>query len=117
MLTKYIIGIWLMPQDNLHMTTSELLSSCPGDQVEGMAATLEQKLSIEEIVNYTLTHRARLIRPVISYDATAFALSFALLPKRKAMRIPITICAGMFGTWYPNPIANLHPDTMFHLLI
>lgn len=65
-----------MPQDNLHMTTSELLSSCPENEVEGMAAILQQKLPIEEIVSYTLTHRARLIRPVISYDTTAFALSF-----------------------------------------
>lgn len=45
-------------------------------EVEEAVSFLEEKLSLPDLVNYTLTHRARLIRPVISYDATALALSF-----------------------------------------
>lgn len=45
-------------------------------EVDQAVSFIEEKLSLPDIVNYTLTHRARLVRPVVSYDATALALSF-----------------------------------------
>ena len=75
-LIESIKGLWLTPQENLHMTTSELLSSCSESEVDEVSAIVQPTLSIEETMSYTLTHSTRLIRPVISYDATAFALIF-----------------------------------------
>jgi hypothetical protein len=37
---------------------------------------LQENTPLQDIVNYTLTHRARLVRPIVSYDASALALSF-----------------------------------------
>ncbi|KAJ5591664.1 uncharacterized protein N7459_002033 [Penicillium hispanicum] len=68
--------LWLTPADHLHMTTLEMVSSRTASEVDGVAALLQEKLPIHDIVDYTLTHRARLVRPVVSYDAAAMALSF-----------------------------------------
>ncbi|KAJ5986673.1 Ribosomal protein L44e [Penicillium sp. IBT 35674x] len=68
--------LWLAPQDYLHITTSELLNAKKSNEVDDMMAIFQQKLPLEETVNYTLTHSPRLVRPMVSYDATAVALSF-----------------------------------------
>ena len=70
------VGLWLTPADQLHMTTLEMVSSRTALEVDRVTAFLQEKLPLQEIVNYTLTHRARLVRPVVSYDAAAMALSF-----------------------------------------
>ncbi|KAJ5752171.1 hypothetical protein N7520_009088 [Penicillium odoratum] len=68
--------LWLSPQTYLHMTTSELINAKTRPEVDEAMGIFQQKLAIEEIVNYTLTHSPRLVRPIISYDDTAIALSF-----------------------------------------
>ncbi|KAJ5805997.1 Ribosomal protein L44e [Penicillium pulvis] len=68
--------LWLAPQDSLHITTCELMNAKTRTEVDDMIAIFQQKLPLEEIVNYTLTHSPRLVRPIVSYDATAVALSF-----------------------------------------
>ncbi|KAJ5554658.1 hypothetical protein N7513_004617 [Penicillium frequentans] len=68
--------LWLAPQDYLHITTSELMNAKTRTEVDYMMAIFQQKLPLEEIVNYTLTHSPRLVRPIVSYDATTVALSF-----------------------------------------
>ncbi|KAJ5707311.1 hypothetical protein N7488_007112 [Penicillium malachiteum] len=50
--------LWLTPQEQLHMTTCEM------------------KLPLQQISNYTIDRNPRLVRPIVSYDDTAFALSF-----------------------------------------
>lgn len=58
------------------MTTLEMMSARTPVEVNDMAAFLKENTPLQEIVNYTLTHRTRLVRPIISFDASAIALSF-----------------------------------------
>lgn len=67
-----------MPPSSLHMTVLEITHSKTSAEI----ASLIEKLTpqIPAIVNYTSsqspTHRARLIKPLLSFDASALALSF-----------------------------------------
>jgi vesicle-fusing ATPase len=56
------------------MTTLEITHSRTEDKIEELVNTLRP--SSEKIASYTYDHRARLIKPLIGYDAAAFALSF-----------------------------------------
>ncbi|KAJ6083712.1 hypothetical protein N7467_007847 [Penicillium canescens] len=69
-------GLWLVPSDYLHMTTLEIRSELTGSDVDEICSSLEQSGSLQELINYTLTHRARLVKPIVSIDTSAIALSF-----------------------------------------
>ncbi|KAJ5770695.1 uncharacterized protein N7511_002746 [Penicillium nucicola] len=69
-------GLWLVPPDYLHMTTLEIRSELTGPEVNEICSSLEQSGSLQELINYTLTHRARLVKPIVSIDTSAVALSF-----------------------------------------
>ncbi|KAI0514543.1 RNA ligase/cyclic nucleotide phosphodiesterase [Xylaria bambusicola] len=66
--------IWLMPQHRMHITTLELAFCRTPQEIEEIKETL--KPMIPTIANYTYQHRARLVKPMISYDLSAFAVSF-----------------------------------------
>ncbi|KAL4807389.1 RNA ligase/cyclic nucleotide phosphodiesterase [Aspergillus unguis] len=70
--------LWFSPPDSLHITTLEIASSRTQDEIDAIAAKLIEKGTAEKLVNYTadINHRACLIKPMISYDASAMALSF-----------------------------------------
>ena len=63
-----------MPLDCLHMTVLEMAHSRTEAEIAAMVDKMEGK--IPEIVDYTYDHRARLVEPMLSYDAAAIALSF-----------------------------------------
>lgn len=63
-----------MPQDNLHMTVLEITHSLTKPEITTLVERLEPV--IETVTDYSLDHRARLIKPMISYDSSAVALSF-----------------------------------------
>jgi hypothetical protein len=63
-----------MPSTSLHMTALEITHSLTAPEIEAFVAQMQPILST--MANYTLTHRARLVKPVISFDAQALALSF-----------------------------------------
>lgn len=63
-----------MAPDNLHMTALEVTHSLTEEEIERILVTLSAKVS--DITDYTLDHRARLIKPMLSYDSAAIALSF-----------------------------------------
>ncbi|MCJ1389785.1 transport between ER and Golgi ATPase protein [Xylographa bjoerkii] len=67
-------NLWLMPADCLHMTTLEITHSLTAPEIEALVESLLP--SAQMITDYTLNHRAKLVKPMISYDATAIALSF-----------------------------------------
>ncbi|KAJ5258178.1 Ribosomal protein L44e [Penicillium chrysogenum] len=69
-------GLWLVPPHHLHMTTLEIRSALTGPEIDEIAASLQMSGLVAELANYTLTHRARLVKPIISYDTSAIALSF-----------------------------------------
>lgn len=58
------------------MTTLELANSRTRSELEGLVSELEATGIILELAEYTVNHRSRLIKPIISYDASAMALSF-----------------------------------------
>ncbi|KAI1336883.1 RNA ligase/cyclic nucleotide phosphodiesterase [Xylariaceae sp. FL0016] len=66
--------VWLMPPHRMHITTLELAFSRTAKEIEAIKETL--KPSIPSIASYTYRHRARLVKPMISHDLSAFAMSF-----------------------------------------
>lgn len=63
-----------MPPLNLHMTALEITHSLTADEID---ALVERMLpGVPGITDYTNSHRARLVKPVLSYDAQALALSY-----------------------------------------
>ena len=63
-----------MPPLNLHATAMEITHSLTEQEIDSLVETLEPHTA--EIADYTFDHRARLVKPMVSYDAQALALSF-----------------------------------------
>ncbi|EHL03493.1 hypothetical protein M7I_0438 [Glarea lozoyensis 74030] len=74
-LRKVAPHLWLMPLQNLHLTALELCHSLTFPETEAIVSSLGSP-AYTEMTDYTLTHRARLIKPTLSYDTAAIALSF-----------------------------------------
>ncbi|KAJ6014950.1 Ribosomal protein L44e [Penicillium herquei] len=68
--------LWLTPQENLHMTTCEMISAQSASKMDEVVSLLQKKLPLQRIASYTVIKNPRLVRPIVSYDDTAFALSF-----------------------------------------
>ncbi|KAL4891679.1 RNA ligase/cyclic nucleotide phosphodiesterase [Aspergillus ambiguus] len=70
--------LWLMPSDNLHTTVLEIAHSLTEEQIESMVRKLQSSkdVSAEQIADYTFAHCTRLVKPMVSFDAAAMALSF-----------------------------------------
>ncbi|EPE08298.1 ureidoglycolate hydrolase [Ophiostoma piceae UAMH 11346] len=67
-------NIWVMPLQRMHMTALEIVHSLTPEESKAVVDTTSP--GIPGIVNYTYAHRARLVKPMISYDLAAVALSF-----------------------------------------
>jgi vesicle-fusing ATPase len=63
-----------MPIEDLHMTTLEIIHSRPPHEIDELVEKM--RALIPEIVNYTVKHRARVIKPMLGFDASAIALTF-----------------------------------------
>ena len=63
-----------MPTECLHMTALEIDFSRTAEEIDEIVKTMADK--IREITDYPFAHRARLIKPMLSYDTAAIALSF-----------------------------------------
>ncbi|KAL9053810.1 MAG: hypothetical protein Q9162_004529 [Coniocarpon cinnabarinum] len=74
-LTKVAPTLWLMPLENLHMTTLEVMTGSTEAQVQRMLDQIGTQ-AIRTIAEWTSIHRARLVKPLICYDAAALALTF-----------------------------------------
>ncbi|KAJ5489611.1 RNA ligase/cyclic nucleotide phosphodiesterase [Penicillium diatomitis] len=72
-------SLWLMPQPNLHTTVLEVAHSLTEPEIARLVQTLKssEKVTQQTISDYPLTHQSRLLRPMVSFDASALALSFA----------------------------------------
>lgn len=72
--TNGVVDLWMMPSMNLHMTALEITHSLAAEEIDVL---VNKMLSgVADIADYTLEHRTRLIKPMLSYDAQALALSF-----------------------------------------
>ncbi|KFA79388.1 hypothetical protein S40288_06074 [Stachybotrys chartarum IBT 40288] len=67
-------GVWLMPAWKMHMTVLEVAFSKTPEEIGSLVSTLRP--SIPSITSHTRLNRSRLVKPMISYDLSAFALSF-----------------------------------------
>jgi len=63
-----------MPPSNLHMTALEITHSKTESEIAALVDQLRPVL--EEVTDFPFTHRARLVKPMVTYDAQAMALSF-----------------------------------------
>ncbi|GAB0138524.1 hypothetical protein EsDP_00006757 [Epichloe bromicola] len=74
MLKKVAPGLWLMPLHRMHMTALEVaFSKTPGEMASSVAALRD---AMPAIASHTYLHRSRLVKPMISHDTSAFAVSF-----------------------------------------
>lgn len=64
-----------MPQIKCHLTALEITHSLTSSEITSIINQLGNS-AISTMTNYPLQHRARLIKPTLSYDAAAVALSF-----------------------------------------
>ncbi|KAH7148670.1 RNA ligase/cyclic nucleotide phosphodiesterase [Dactylonectria macrodidyma] len=67
-------NVWLMPAHRMHMTALEVAFSKTPEEIAALVSALRP--AIPHAVNYPFSHRSRLVKPMISYDLSAFALSF-----------------------------------------
>ncbi len=63
-----------MPVYRMHLTALEAAFSKTPAEIDALASTLRP--AIPSIVSHTHRHRSRLVKPFLSYDLSAFALSF-----------------------------------------
>lgn len=74
-MTEPFSDLWLMPLDRLHLTALEITHSLTSPEIKPMVNAMGSS-TIETLTDYPYSHRARLIKPIISYDGAAVALSF-----------------------------------------
>lgn len=67
-------NLWIMPPMSLHMTALEVTHSLTAQEIDALVE--QMKSHIPSIADYTHDHRARLVKPMVSYDSQALALSF-----------------------------------------
>ncbi|KAG6041706.1 hypothetical protein E4U41_002789 [Claviceps citrina] len=67
-------GLWLMPSHRMHMTVLEVAFSKGPEEIASLVSALRG--AIPAITSHTHLHRARLVKPLLSYDTSALALSF-----------------------------------------
>lgn len=63
-----------MPENNLHMTVIEVTHSLTEQQISQLLETLQN--SCQNIADWPEQHQARLVKPMVCYDAAALALSY-----------------------------------------
>lgn len=71
-------AIWLMPLPNLHTTVLEVAHSLTEKEIDNLVQTLEasKDVTAAQIAEYPVAHKSRLLKPMVSFDASAMALSF-----------------------------------------
>lgn len=63
-----------MPPHRMHLTTLEITHSRTPAEIDQIVS--QMRPTIPALANFTLAHRSRLVRPMVSYDLAAFAVSF-----------------------------------------
>ncbi|KAM0552560.1 hypothetical protein ACHAPJ_007888 [Fusarium lateritium] len=88
LLKKAAPSVWLMPSHRQHLTTLEVAFSKTPQEIAAFISQLRP--SISDIANCTYSHRSRLVKPMISYDLSAFALSFLPASGEPNLSPPLT---------------------------
>ncbi|KAF6817586.1 hypothetical protein CSOJ01_02296 [Colletotrichum sojae] len=91
LLKKVAPGIWLMPQHRMHLTALEVTHSKTPQEISALTASMRP--AIPRITDYTFSHRSRLVKPMISHDLAAFAVSFLPASGEPAVSPPPALTA------------------------
>ncbi|KAL2264914.1 hypothetical protein VTJ83DRAFT_7424 [Remersonia thermophila] len=67
-------NLWLMPLHRMHMTTLEIAHSRTAEEIADLVASARPV--IPALTSLTFSRRARLVKPMISFDLSAVAVSF-----------------------------------------
>lgn len=70
------LAMWFTPAHYLHMTTLEIAPERTEEEIESLVARIQRSGALPQLADYAVHHRTRLIKPIVSYDASAMALSF-----------------------------------------
>ncbi|KAK3394869.1 RNA ligase/cyclic nucleotide phosphodiesterase [Podospora didyma] len=92
--------LWLMPLHRMHMTTLEVTHSRTAEHIASLVSALRPVIPLVTSLPYT--RRARLVRPMLSYDLSAIALSFVPAAGEKVLSPPPVP---------PLPANIVHPGT------
>lgn len=68
------VDIWLMPREKQHLTVLEITHSQTPEAIVDLVT--QMRPSLGKIVAWPHTHRTTLVKPMLSYDAAALAISF-----------------------------------------
>ncbi|KAK3316663.1 ureidoglycolate hydrolase-domain-containing protein [Apodospora peruviana] len=74
LLRKAAPDLWLMPPQRMHLTTLELAHSRTPDEIASLISCMRPALPA--LTSFTYAHRSRLVKPLLSYDLSAIAMSF-----------------------------------------
>ncbi|KAI1638963.1 60S ribosomal protein L44 [Biscogniauxia mediterranea] len=69
-------NLWLMPLHQMHITTLEVAFCRSPSEIASLVETLRPAIPRIASYTYARAHRARLVKPMVSYDLSALALSF-----------------------------------------
>lgn len=78
--------LWLMPLHRMHMTTLEIAHSKTADEIAGLVSQLSD--IIPTLTSLPSIRRARVVKPMISYDLSAVAVSFVPAAGEKVLSPP-----------------------------
>lgn len=67
-------NVWLMPPHRMHLTALEITHSRTPAEIDQIVA--QMRPTIPALAGFTFAHRSRLVKPMVSYDLAAFAVSF-----------------------------------------
>ncbi|KAL2178234.1 RNA ligase/cyclic nucleotide phosphodiesterase [Thermothelomyces heterothallicus CBS 202.75] len=74
LLQKAAPNLWLMPPHRMHLTTLEIAHSRTAREIADLVASMRPV--IPALTGMTMQRRSRLVKPMISYDLSAVAVSF-----------------------------------------
>lgn len=97
-LTNSYSDLWLMPPQRMHMTALEITHSRTPEEIGALVT--QMRPVIPTIASYTYKHRSRLVKPMLSYDLAAIALSFLPAAGEDVLSPPPVA---------PHPAAIAHP--------
>ncbi|KAK4240226.1 RNA ligase/cyclic nucleotide phosphodiesterase [Achaetomium macrosporum] len=74
LLQKSAPNLWLMPPHRMHLTTLEVAHSKTAEEIASLVSRIRH--AIPALAGLTFARRSRLVKPMLSYDLSAIALSF-----------------------------------------
>ncbi|KAL2264456.1 hypothetical protein VTK26DRAFT_21 [Humicola hyalothermophila] len=101
LLQKAAPNLWLMPAQRMHLTTLEIAHSKTPEEIADLVSCVRP--AIPALTSLPFRHRSRLVKPWLSYDLAAIALSFLPAAGEKVLSPPPV---------QPHPDGIAHPGLL-----